>query len=122
MPDTAILDLPEEDTAPVPARTQRRVAARQALVRRALATTAGLGVIATVLAFVALSRPAPAKSPVHVPSAKAAFAAFTSGLAKAKPVAVAPAAVTAKRANAATSGAVAVRIKNYAFAPATLTI
>lgn len=119
MPDIATLDRPEEDTAPMPARTERRGAARQAMLRRLLAVTAGLGVAATVLAFVALSRPAPAEHSVRLPSAKAAYAAFTTGLTKARTTTAAKAVTPAA---AATSGAIAVQIKSYAFSPATLTI
>src|SRR3954469_4163962 len=115
MPDTATLDRPEEAPALTPGRIDRRRAARSAAARRLLAITAGLGVVATVLAFVALSRPTAAPKTVRLPSAKAAYAAFKTGLshsAKAAPVAK----------PAATAGATAVQIKSYAYTPAALTI
>jgi len=118
MPDIATLERPEEAPAPTPGRTERRRAARSAAGRRLLAATAGLGVVATVLAFVALSRPAaaPAHKTVHLPSGKAAYAAFKIGLSKART----PATRTVQPA--AVAGAIAVQIKSYAFTPATLTI
>ncbi len=132
MPDIATLDRPEEAPALAPGRTERRRAARSAVVHRLLAATAGLGVVATVLAFVALSRPAPAHKTVRLPSAKAALAAFTSGLhqaqkagtvSTAKTVHVAKAAHAAKVVKpAAVAGSIAVQIKSYAFSPTTLTI
>src|SRR3954447_25972285 len=115
MPDTATLDRPEEAPALAPGRIERRRGARSAAVRRLLAVTAGLGVVATVLAFVALSRPAAAPKTVRLPSAKAAYAAFKTGLSHST-----KAAAVAKPA--ATAGATAVQIKSYAYSPAALTI
>src|SRR3954447_10851772 len=115
MPDTATLDRPEEAPALAPGRTERRRAARSAAARRLLAVTARLGVVATVLAFVALSRPAAAHKTVRLPSAKAAYAAFKTGLSHST-----KAAAVAKPA--ATAGATAVQIKSYAYTPAALTI
>ena len=117
MPDIATLDNAEEAPATAPGRTERRQAARSAAARRLLAGTAGLGIVATVLAFVALSRPAPAHKTVRLPSAKAAYAAFKTGLAKSRT----PATTRTVRP-AALAGAVPVQIKSYAFSPATLTI
>jgi plastocyanin len=129
MSETALIDRADESdradaaTAGVaPAsRAERRAAARQAFTRRALAVTAGAGVAATALAFVALSRPAAApKAQLQLPSAKAANAAFVQGLLAAKP------ATTAKQAAvvpaAVPAGSTPVMIENYAFSPATLTI
>jgi plastocyanin len=120
MPDTATLDRPAENVAspPPPVRTGRRAAARHLLVRRLLALTAGLGIAASVLAFVALSRPQAAKPQVRLPAGGAANAAFNLGLAQSKPLAATP-----KMTAAATpAGTTAVAIKNYAFAPAALTV
>lgn len=105
------------DEAPA-SRTQRRATARRALGRRVLALTGGAGVVATALAFVALSQPAVApKAQLALPSGKAANAAFLAGLAAAAPAA------SLQQAPAATSaGATSVAIKNYAFAPASLTV
>jgi plastocyanin len=101
------------DDAPIAARMQRRRDARRQLTRRALATTAGLSVAATVLGLVALSG-GPAAKTVHLPSAKAANAAFVSGLlSSTDPV---PA------AKPVTAGNVQVAIENYAFSPAALTV
>jgi plastocyanin len=103
------------DDAPVAARMQQRRDTRRQLTRRALATTAALGVAATVLGLVALSSSKPTAKIVHLPSAKAANAAFVSGLlSSTDPV---PAA-----AKPMTAGNVQVAIKNYAFAPAALTV
>jgi len=120
MPDTAILERTEEGSATVPARTRRRTTASPTVGRRLLAATAGVGVIATVLAFVALSRPERAHTQVRLPSAKAANAAFQLGLAKA-PANAAPAAALAPKA-ATPAGTTAVEIKNYAYSPAALTV
>jgi len=120
MPNTAMPardDAAPGDTA-LPSRTDRRAVAQRAFMRRALAVTAGAGVIATVLAFVALSRPATThKAQLALPSAKAANAAFVQGLVSAKRVTVAAPAVAATPAKA-----VRVTIENYAFSPATLSI
>jgi plastocyanin len=103
---------------PPAGRAERRAAARRALTRRLLALVAGASVAATVLTFVALSRPATTSTAhVRLPSARAANAAFVRGLRAAHvshEVAFAPAATPA--------GAVSVSIKNYAFAPAALTV
>jgi plastocyanin len=97
-------------------RTQRRAIARRTLGRRVLALTAGAGVVATALAFVALSQPAAApKEHLALPSGRAANAAFLAGLAAAAPAAAMP-------APAASAGTTSVAIKNYAFAPASLTV
>jgi plastocyanin len=122
MSDTAISDRAGEATADVvlASRAERRVAARQMFVRRTLAVTAGAGVAASALAFVALSRPTAAPTAqLHLPSANAANAAFVTGLLSAKKVAATPA-TTAVAATPA--GAVSVMIENYTFSPATLTI
>jgi plastocyanin len=85
------------------------------VTRRALAIIAGAGVVATLLAFVALSRPAATpKAQLALPSGKAANAAFVTGLLAAKP------ATTTTKASA--KNAIAVEIMNYKFSPATLTI
>ena len=122
MPDIATLERPEEAPAATPGRTERRRAARSAAGRRLLTATAGLGVVATVLAFVALSRPAaaPVHKTVHLPSGKAAYAAFKTGLSKARTPATKAARNTVKPA--AVAGSIPVQIKSYAFTPATLTI
>jgi plastocyanin len=123
MPDIATLDRPEEAPALAPGRTERRHAARSAAIRRLLTVTAGLGVVATVLAFVALSRPAAPHKTVRLPSAKAALAAFNTGLRTAQTAGTAgrrPSAKTVKPA--AVAGSVAVQIKSYAYTPAALTI
>jgi plastocyanin len=96
-------------------RADRRSVARTALTRHALATTAVVSIGATALAFVALSARTPTRaSSVALPSGPAAAAAFTRGLAAAR---TAPA-----RVNTASTGATAVAIRNYAFAPAVLSI
>jgi plastocyanin len=103
------------DDAPITARMQRRRDTRRQLTRRALATTAGLSVAATVLGLVAVSSSNPTAKIVHLPTAKAANAAFVSGLlSSTDPV---PAA-----AKPATAGNVQVAIQNYAFSPAALTV
>lgn len=102
------------DDAPIAARMQRRRDARRQMTRRALATTAGLSIAATVFGLAALSNGTPAAKTVHLPSAKAANAAFVSGLlSSTDPL---PA------AKPATTGNVQVAIENYAFSPAALTV
>lgn len=82
---------------------------RQAFVRRCVASLAGVGLVAAVLALLAVPNSG-GPAAVHLPSAAAANAAFAEGL-KATPA--------ARTAN--TSGT-PVAIKNYAFTPASLTI
>jgi plastocyanin len=96
-------------------RTERRRAARSALVRHALTTTAVVSIGATALTFAALAAPAkPAhKSAVALPSGKAAAAAFLSGLR-------ASGATTYAQPLAAAGTQIA--IKNYAFSPAAVTV
>jgi plastocyanin len=103
----------EADT-PTATRTERRRAARAVLARRALTTAAALSLGATALAFVALSSPAksPRKAPIALPAPRAAAAAFARGLAAGQ----------ARSATPSTSTATQVAIKNYAFAPAALTV
>ena len=81
---------------------------RHRMRARVLATVAGFSLVAAVLALVALPSSGAKPKPAYLPSAAAANAAFERGLS----MAAAP---------TATSG-VAVAIKNYAFAPAALTI
>jgi len=96
-------------------RAVRRHAARRAAGRKALGSVAALSIGATALALVSLSHPATAKSGIHLPTARAAAAAFTAGLKAAAPAAAMPAEPMA-------ASGTAIAIKNYAFAPAAMTI
>jgi plastocyanin len=114
---TDSLDNGPHDASPPPTRTRRR-STREQLTRRLLASTAGLGVLATIVALAALPA-SPKASQVALPSAPQAEAAFVTGL-LANPTTAKAAAPLA--ATMAPSNAVKVSIKNYAFSPASLTI
>ena len=105
------------DTSPPASRARRRRTGEQ-LTRRLLASTAGLGVLATIIALAALPA-SPKASQIELPSASQAEAAFVTGL-LANPATAKTAAPLA--ATMAPSNAVKVVIKNYAFTPASLTI
>src|SRR3954454_21345803 len=105
--------MPDQDVTPATSRSQLRAASREALLRRALAGVAGIGLVAAALALVALPSSATPKNKIHMPTAAAANAAFLTGYtAAAKPVAAAATPVSG----------VAVKIVNYAFAPASLSV
>jgi plastocyanin len=110
-------DSEAHDASPPATRTKRR-STREQLTRRLLASTAGLGVLATIVALAALSA-SPKASQVALPSASQAEAAFVTGL-LANPATAGAAAPLA--ATMAPSNAVKVAIKNYAFSPASLAI
>jgi len=105
---------PDGAAAPASAasRTDQRSTAREALVRRALAGVAGMGAVAAALALIAVPGSAEAKNKIHMPTAAAANAAFLTGYKAAAPMAAA----------AMPMSGVAVKIANYAFAPAKLTV
>lgn len=114
---TDSLDGSAHDVSPPATRTHRR-RTREQLTRRLLASTAAVGVLATIVTLAAL----PARSTssqLALPSASQAEAAFVTGL-LANPATAQSAAPLA--ATMAPSSAVKVAIKNYAFSPAALTI
>ena len=110
------LDDGAQDTPPPARRAVTQT--RERLTRRVLATVAGVGVLATVVALTAL--PSAGKSTIALPGAQQAEAAFVSGL-LANPDTAKAASMMAP-AVAAPSGATHVAISNYAFAPAALSV
>jgi plastocyanin len=113
MTESSCADIAANAQQPPPRPTDQTPPPRvRRLKRQAVATAAGISVVATVLALIALPSSGTKPPAVHLPTAHAANAAFMKGLTAAAPLA----------APAAAAAGTPVAIKNYAFAPAALTV